>query len=242
MTTRNYLVIDTETTNLVNYKDNQAHPESALVYDLGYVIYDAKGNVLNERSFIISETFFMNDRMNSAYYAEKLPQYRNGAGLDGSKDWNVDSFLNVWNTFKNDCKLYNVHKIWAFNVNFDKTALNHTLRYLSNGYARYFFPYNIKACDIWDYAENVTATNKYVNYCIDNNYLTAKGNPITNAETVYRYLKTEQTFEEKHTAVQDCYIEGYILNRLRKRHAKQPMTAGQGWRKAASKAQALRNK
>ncbi len=67
MTTRNYLVIDTETTNLVNYKDNQAHPETALVYDLGYVIYDAKGNVLNERSFIISETFFMNDRMNSAY-------------------------------------------------------------------------------------------------------------------------------------------------------------------------------
>ena len=38
MTTRNYLVIDTETTNLVNYNDNQAHPETALVYDLGYVI------------------------------------------------------------------------------------------------------------------------------------------------------------------------------------------------------------
>ena len=61
------LMIDTETANTI---------EQPLPYDIGWVVCDRNGNIYEERSFIISETFIgMKDVMKSAYYAEKIPQY-----------------------------------------------------------------------------------------------------------------------------------------------------------------------
>lgn len=144
----NYIVIDTETTNLINYRDGQAHPETALVYDIGYIVASSKGDTLTERSYIVSEIFCMRDRMNSAYYSNKLSQYCANGGLADSSAWQVDSFLNIFNQLRQDVKDFNVKEVYAYNINFDKTALNHTLRHLSNGYQKYFFPYGVKIKDI----------------------------------------------------------------------------------------------
>ena len=47
--------------------------ENPLVYDIGYVITDKKGNIYASRSFIIKEIFDNKRLMTSAYYAERFP-------------------------------------------------------------------------------------------------------------------------------------------------------------------------
>lgn len=231
----NICVIDTETAPLVNHKDNAAHPETALVYDLGYCIYDHNQQELVARSFIISDTFNNPQLMNSAYYADKVPMYRAGASMDNTGAWQVVSFLEAWTTFQSDCKLYDVRTVWAYNINFDKIALNHTLRHYSNGFARFFFPYKIKLRDIWDYASCITGTKTYIEFCTKHDYFTPNGNPQTSAETVYRFITKDKSFIEDHTALSDARIEYTILQAAKKKHAKTRHSSGQGWRDAAAK-------
>ena len=62
-----FMVLDTETANSV---------EQPLPYDIGYAICDRQGNVEIARSFVVAEMFLDNkDLMQSAYFAEKIPQY-----------------------------------------------------------------------------------------------------------------------------------------------------------------------
>lgn len=62
-----YMVFDTETSNGL---------DDPIVYDIGFVIVDKKGNVYEAKSFVIYETFCkMKDLMQSAYYADKIPNY-----------------------------------------------------------------------------------------------------------------------------------------------------------------------
>ncbi len=134
----NYVILDTETAPTVGHKDNKA--ETSLVYDFGYTIRDCNGCELVGRSFIIAETFTNVRMMNSAYYAEKLPQYHAGMGGTDDSEWRVVSFMEAWQTFKADCKLYDVKTAWAYNARFDLTALNNTICTYSNGYVRFSSP------------------------------------------------------------------------------------------------------
>lgn len=226
----NYIVLDTETADTVHWKDGQAHPETSLVYDMGWIVVDGdNGAILERRSFVVSETFNNNDLMNSAYYADKLPQYKAGLNID----WIEDSFLNIFNQFKTDVKDYSVRNIWAYNARFDETVLNNTCKTYSNGFVRWFKPYRCKMKDIWDYASCITGTKKYVNWCIARNAVSPKGNPQTSAEMVYRFLIGDDEFIESHTALADCEIENYILQAAKKRHKRTRHSKGQGWRDAA---------
>lgn len=228
---RNFIVLDTETAPTVNHKDDQAHPETSRVYDAGWIIANKDGEELGRRSFVVSETFYNSSMMRSAYYADKLPQYREGI-CHG--EWEIASFIDVWRTMKNDIKEYDVRDIWAFNARFDEIALNTTIRAYSNGFAGFFFPYKTRVRDIWDFAgSTICNTKKYVKWCVVNGRLTASGNPQTNAETVFAYLKNNLDFVERHTALSDCEIELAILQACFKRKQKARQSKGQGWRDAA---------
>lgn len=227
----NLVVLDTETAPTVKYNDGKAHPETSLVYDLGYTIRDTDGNVLRERSFIIAETFYNTQLMQSAYYANKLPQYHTGI-MTG--EWIVKSFADAWATFKADCKELDVKRAWAFNCRFDEIALNNTLRTYSNGFCSWFMPYKIRLCDVWDYCSNITATPKYLKFCDKNGLFTASGNPSTSAESVYKFINNQHDFIEDHTALSDARIEFEILQAARRKHKKTRHSRGQGWRDAAA--------
>lgn len=227
----NILVLDTETAPTVNYKDNKAHPETSLVYDFGYTIRDKDGNVVRERSIVITDTFYQYKLMKSAYYADKLPQYYEGIK---NGEWTELSFLEAWRTFKADCKECDVKSAWAFNCRFDEIALNNTCRTYSNGFAPWFIPYKLRLRDVWDYASNITSTKAYLKYCVNNGLFTATGNPSTSAESVYKFINDQHDFEEDHTALSDARIEYEILAAARKRHKKtRHESRGQGWRDAA---------
>jgi len=227
---KNYIVLDTETAPTCDCpNDDCAHASQSNVYDLGYIVVTPEGTV--ERSFVITDTFFNDNLMNSAYYTSKLPQYQEGL----YNEWLPISMLQAWYTFCEDCKTYNVKEVWAYNANLDKQALNRTMKDVSNGFRNWFFPCNVQIMDIWDYAGNtICDTDKYIQWCDEHGYISEKGNPLTGTEVVYRYISGTD-FEERHTALNDARIELAILQKVQKRKQKKPKTSGQGWRKASKR-------
>lgn len=224
------LVIDTETAP-TRKVPMQLMAANSLVYDMGGVVRDTKtGEIVHSFSFVIADTFYNTSMMQSAYYADKLPQYHEGVvrGL-----WLSVPFKYVYEYVNNIIAEYGIKTVWAYNAQFDITTLNNTIHYYSNGWIKNFFAANIEIKDIWARCSNITGTKKYVSYCIDNGYLTDKGNPKTSAEIVYRYLTQNDDFIEAHTALNDAEIEAFILTKAQKNKKKAQKGIGQGYRAAA---------
>lgn len=235
-----YLILDTETCDKYARKTSAPEPENSLVYDYGFVVVDSKTfDIVDSASFVISETFNSSKLMNSAYYANKLPQYYNGIKLDNSGEWQMVDCLTAYNRTREVIKKYDIRKVWAYNCKFDLAALNSTIRTYSNGFAAYWFPYSVKVCDIWDYASCITATKGYLKFVAAHDMFTPKGNPKTSAEAVYAYLTQDSAYVERHTAYEDALIESHILKCARRKHSKTRHSVGQGWRDCAALYHAL---
>ena len=232
--TRKFIVLDCEATQEV--KTREGRPDAALVYDLGWIVTDGV-EVYERRSLVISDVY-VTRAMETAYYAEKLPQYAAGL-LTG--EWVMTNMVKARELFAADCAEYGVREVWAYNCKYDRVALAHTCEILSNGFVREFFPAGVKVRDIWGAAgSTICATVKYVEWCAANGYVSEKGNPTTNAEIVTRYL-TGEDFKEAHTALADCEIELAILMAAKKRKQKMDTREGMGWREAAKIAKGLAN-
>jgi hypothetical protein len=52
-----YLMLDTETCNGIKGEDGTLDLTQSLVYDIGCAIVDKRGNIYDEQSFVIIETF-----------------------------------------------------------------------------------------------------------------------------------------------------------------------------------------
>jgi hypothetical protein len=234
------LIIDTETTDIAKRMSAQPNPSSMLIYDFGGVVRNTKtGEIVDSFSFIISETFYNINLMNTAYYAKKLPQYHKGVQHG---EWTSVSFAYAYHYVHGLIEKYNIKTVWAYNASFDVDTLNATIRIYSNGFISQFFNDNIKFKDIWNRVTNITGTKKYVSWCIDNGYLSAKGNPKTSAEIVYRYLVDNHDFIEDHTAESDARIEAFILTCAQKNKKKSRVRDGlraNGWREASKIAKSL---
>ena len=234
MGSASFAVVDTETTDKFARKTDKPEPWNSLVYDLGYIICDNKGNEIVRRSFVIAETFNAPHLMNSAYYADKLPQYRDGIRMSEGGEWVMVPASTAYFTMREDFKKHNVKTVWAFNCNFDIAALNSTIRTYSNGFVSFFMPYGVRVRDIWDYADCITGTKRYCKWAASHGFFTATGNPQTSAEKVYAYLIGKDDYTERHTALSDCEIELAILIAAKRKHTKKTQTRGRGW-VAASK-------
>ena len=217
----NYLIgLDTETCNGI-MTDDKLDLSQSLVYDIGWQVCDKKGRVYKTESFVIYETFVgMKDVMNSAYYAEKIPNYWNEIEKGQRK---LASFWTIWKTFKNDMKTYNVKNVFAHNARFDLNALNNTIRYLSKSKNRFFFPYGTEIWDTLKMARQTIGKQKmYKKFCLKNNYMTKHKTPQVRltAEILYRYISGNNEFIESHTGLEDVKIETKILVHCFRQHKK----------------------
>lgn len=203
-----YLVIDTETCNTL---------EQPLVYDIGYAIADRNGNVVLERSFLVAEIFLdKKDIMSSAYYAEKIPMYWDDV-KKGTRI--IKSLFNIRKQLFADMKEYNVKKVGAYNMGFDKKALNTTIRYCSKSLIRWFFPFGVEYFCIWNMAcQVIMDTRKYVKFAIQNGLVSEKGNIQTSAESCFKFLMNDVKFIESHTGLEDVKIEVQIMAKCLKTH------------------------
>ena len=205
-----FLIIDTETANSI---------EQPLCYDIGYAICDRQGKIYLERSFVVSELFLDHkDLMQSAYFADKIPQYwediKNGTRV-------LKSIFNIRKQIHEDMKKYSIRKVGAYNMGFDKRALNNTSRYCSQSRFRWFFPWGTTYICIWNMAcQLLLARPSYIKFAIKNNFISEKGNILTNAECCYRYLTKNTNFKEEHQGLDDVNIEAEILLACFKQHKK----------------------
>lgn len=212
------LVIDTETCPLD--KDlKEVLPSNMFTYDIGWAIVDKRGNVYRTRSFIVAD-IFLDERelMNSAYYANKIPQYWEDIKMNNR---HIKSFYNIRKYLLDDIEEFGITEVYAHNMRFDYGTLNNTQRYLTKSQYRYFFPYGIEICDTLRMARDVIGKMPtYKRFCQENGFLTARGQLRFTAEILYRFISRDMDFEEKHTGLEDVLIEKEILAYCYKQHKK----------------------
>lgn len=195
------LVLDTETANSVQYP---------LPYDLGYKIFNRKREVVETRSFCIYEIFCEEkDLMQSAYYAEKLPQYYEELKRKQRK---LVRLYTARKTILEDMQKYKIDRVYAYNMGFDRRALNNDQKYTTKNKYRFFFPRDTEFRCIWNMACQVLlARPSYIKFALQNGYVSPKGNILTNAECCYRYISKDTNFVEVHKGIDDVNIEAEIL-------------------------------
>ena len=205
-----FLIIDTETANTI---------EQPLCYDIGYAICDRDGKIYLERSFVVSELFLDHkDLMQSAYFAEKIPQYWDDI-KSGKRT--LKSIFNIRKQIHEDMKKYSIRKVGAYNMGFDKRALNNTIRYCSQSRWRWFFPWGTDYICIWNMACQVVLNQvSYVKFALQNGLVSESDNIQTSAESCYKFLKKQIDFVESHTGLEDVRIEVEILAKCFAMHRK----------------------
>lgn len=203
-----YLILDTETTGNIN---------KPLCYDIGLVIIDRAGKIYEQKSFIVKDIFDNKNLMDSAYYYSKIPFY------EKSIKQNImykTKLITIKQNIETLLKKYNIKEVYAYNCNFDKRALQNTNNVILKDLYGFFFREMQYYC-IWHMACQVLCNNRnYKNYCINNNFVSNKGNIQTSAEVVYRYITKNDNFIEEHTALADSKIEALILQAIWKKHKK----------------------
>jgi hypothetical protein len=205
-----YMIIDTETANSI---------EQPLPYDIGYAIADRKGNIVLKRSFVVAEIFLDNkEMMKSAYFAEKIPQYWDDLKA-GTRE--MKSIFNIRKQIKADMKKWRVKKVGAYNMGFDRKALNNVIRYCSKSLIRWFFPFGTEYFCIWNMAcQTLLNTTSYIKFALQNGLESEKGNIQTSAEACYKFITNSTNFSECHTGLEDVLIEVEIMARCYATHKK----------------------
>ena len=161
---RLYMVLDCETATLPFIRDMElseiqrknvaiARP---LIYDIGWRIIDAKGNLYSQHSFLIQETFFVPSVFNTAYYRDKRPLYmedlKNGDII--VKNWDEATSILL-------SDLAHVDAVCAYNAMFDfKKALGFTDEYIAHLYS---WDYNIWEDRQRRICQEIAAKKKYDN-------------------------------------------------------------------------------
>lgn len=205
-----YLVIDTETANSI---------EQSLPYDIGYAVCDRFGHIVLERSFIVAEIFLDHkEMMKSAYFAEKIPHYWEDI-KNGTRE--IKSIFNIRKQIKEDMKKYRIKKVGAYNMAFDKRALNNVIRYCSKSLIRWFFPFGTEFFCIWSMACQVLLNStSYIKFALQNGLESEAGNIQTSAEACYKFLTNSVDFTEEHTGLEDVRIEIDIMAKCFSTHKK----------------------
>ena len=118
------MVLDTETCNITPC--DAVTRGNNLTYDIGYaVVYPSTGEVIYSSSNVVSEIFFgEREKMQSAYYANKLPQYYDDLANNRRT---ARSFFEIMNEIAKLCREYNIIAICAHNAAFDMRVLSKCL-------------------------------------------------------------------------------------------------------------------
>lgn len=198
---KKFLVVDTETANTI---------EQPLPYDIGWAICDKNGHIYAERSYVVAEVFCdMKDTMQSAYYAEKIPQYWDD--IKAGKRV-LAPMWTIYKAMRADIKNYKVKSVGAYNMAFDKRALNNLIRYVSKSWCRWWFPIGVEFFCIWNMAcSAVLNRSSYIDFAYKNGLISESDNIQTSAECAYKYLMKNSDFVESHTGLEDVKIEVEIM-------------------------------
>ena len=206
-----YLFMDSETAETPKI-DGQLDVGNGQVYDLGLMVIDENGRIYDQISMVNEDVFFrMPESMQSAYYADKMPQYLEGMRMGKHK------IVNTWQMYKIFTEMlqkYDISAVVAHNAFFDVKVLNATMRYQTKSRVRWFLPWGTEIIDTLKLARNTFGKDpKYVTWCEENGYMTnhATPRPRLTAEILYRYITGDNSYMESHTGLEDVTIEKEIF-------------------------------
>ena len=203
-----YLILDTETAGNIDKNET-------LVYDIGVAVIDKTGKVYQSASMVISEVFYgMPEKMNTAYYAEKIPRYVKD--IEEKRRY-VVTFEYARGLINYLCNKWECKAIIAHNMRFDNNALNYTYRTLTGKFG-YFLPNLPKWCTLRMAQQTVAKQKCYIEWCKKHGFVCRNGKPQTKAETLYRYMTRNPNFIEKHTGIDDINIERKIFAWIIRQH------------------------
>lgn len=194
----------------------------ALVYDIGGGITTLKDGTLRDTLNYINFNVFYEkkDMMKSAYYANKLPAYRDEI-WEGERE--VFDIVDIRARIHKYFKDHNITVVCAHNARFDIRALNNSIREATDNRIKYFFPYGIEVWDTLKMARQVLGKMPtYHKFCEENGFMTKHTTPRPRytAEVIYRFITKDINFEEAHTGLKDVEIETQILAYLVRQHKK----------------------
>ena len=196
----NYLMLDTETTNMI---------DCPLCYDVGFSVINDEGKTLEKHSYVVADIFLDKDLMDVAYFKDKIPTY--WEDIKAGKRM-LRRFATVRAIVRDVMAQYNINTVIAHNMRFDYCSTNTTQRYLTCSKWRYFFPYGTKfICTLKMARATFNKDEKYIAFCEENNFVTKHGKPQLTAEVIYRYLTNNVEFVESHTGLEDVEIETEIF-------------------------------
>ena len=241
-----YLVLDTETATISQYaqlpEERQkdfalGHP---IVYDIGWLLMERNGNIVKQKSYLVSETFGNVELFKTAYYKEKRNQYLIDLkqGLIVLSTWD-----NIMKELQADMEVSEY--FCAYNASFDMRAIRYTEKYIEMVYG------DMDAYDRWVEWQLLTEEEKKARGWVkkenlnESTFSIRSGKPLvlidiwtvaceflknnekykaqcylakaynlyfkTSAETVYRFFMQNDQFEEAHTALEDAKIEAWLL-------------------------------
>lgn len=225
-----------------------------LVYDIGWVIADRQGNIKKSVNYLVQETFFVPNVFNTAYYCSKRPIYMDllAKGEISAKRWNdiVDELIedlrnvdtvaayNATFDFKKAIPFTEQYIEHLYSADYNEwerkqyEACKAMLRTGKGGKNESFLAPSFELrnevfplTDLWSIAcEKLINIDKYRNYCLENELLTASAKYFkTSAETTFQYLTKQYDFIEAHTALADAIIETQILAKALKRGKVEPI-------------------
>ena len=206
-----YLFMDSETAE-TNMIDGQLDVTNGQVYDLGLMVIDENGNIYDQISMVNEDVFFrMPQSMQEAYFADKIPQYLEDMRMGKRK---IVNSWQMYKTFAEMCKKYDVTAVVAHNAFFDVKVLNSTMRYQTKSRVRWFLPWGVEIIDTLKLAREVFGTDpSYIEWCKENGYMTKHETPRPRltAEILYRYITGDNNYIESHTGLEDVTIEKEIF-------------------------------
>ena len=211
------ICLDTETANTIQ-DENGLDMTNVLFYDLGFQLIDSHGRTYGKKFSFVNSDIFIHEAelMQSAYYAKKIPQYRQDIA-EGKR-----ILANTYEIRKVLCELvaeYDCKFVCAHNARFDYNSLNNTQRWTTKSRFRYFLPYGLEWWDTLKMARSVMGKMPtYQRFCTENGYTTKTGKPRFTAEICYRFITKDNTFVESHTGLEDVEIETEILRYCHRQH------------------------
>lgn len=201
-------------------------------YNVGYIVCDLYGNIYRKRSFALLPCIWENiqamvrshqaEDMTKANVQEILQDIRKPKPLRKYKPISPEKFTEI---FETDIHNFKIKRLFAYNVIFDKGSIQRLI-----GIDK-FLELNLEYCDIMSgIVQTKLLTEKYLYFCLDNNFLTDKGNFQTKAEVAIKYLTNNLNYKEEHTGLADVLDEHFLLMEAINSHKKINWAPCQAWR------------
>ena len=192
---KNYIIVDGEGNTSANSRP----------YNLGYVIFNEKGEILSKGSYVFPKWF--KENQDSFYFKQNLADFelhpKNYIFVNKAEDFDLPQLI----------KKYNARVFLAWNC---KTDWNFFLNIFSIdaqiAVAEWFErPYEISE-GFWR-NNSIEELQKYNEFCKENDFLTSTGNLSAKVNHIMKYYKGTD-YEEKHEGGSDVLDELYILKKM----------------------------